>query len=72
MGKFTSKGKHTVKVGNHPQANMILKPAIMRRAQIQDVGNAFEETSNLKKSFIYTHIYMCIYIYIYEYIYIAK
>ena len=30
MGKLTSKGKHTVKVGNHPHTNMILKPVIVR------------------------------------------
>ena len=42
MGKFTGKGKHTVKVGNHPHTNMISKPAIMRRVQIQDIGKAFE------------------------------
>jgi len=30
MGKLTIKGKHRVKVGNHPHTNMTLKPAIMR------------------------------------------
>ena len=33
MGKLTGKGKHTVKVGNHPHTNMISKPAIMRRGE---------------------------------------
>ena len=33
MGKLTSKGKHTVKVGNHPHTHMISKLAIMRRGQ---------------------------------------
>ena len=42
MEKLTSKGKHTVKVGNHPHTNMISKPTIMRRVQMQDIGNAFE------------------------------
>ena len=42
MGKLTSKGKHTVKVGNNPHTNMISKPAVMRRVQMQDIGNAFE------------------------------
>ena len=28
MGKLTGKGKHTVKVGNHPHTNMISKPVI--------------------------------------------
>ena len=30
MEKLTSKGKHTIKVGNHPHINMISKPVIMR------------------------------------------
>ena len=42
MGKLTSKGKHTVKVGNHPHTNMISKAAIVRAVQTQDIGNAFE------------------------------
>ena len=42
MGKLTGKGKHTVRVGNNPQTNMISKPAIMRSVQMQDIGNAFE------------------------------
>ena len=33
MGKLTSKGKHTVKVGNHPHTNMISKSAIMRKGE---------------------------------------
>ena len=33
MGKLTSKGKHTVKVGNHPYTNIISKHAIMRRGE---------------------------------------
>ena len=33
MGKLTSKGKHTVKVGNHPHRNMISKPAVVRRGE---------------------------------------
>ena len=31
MGKFASKGKHTVKVGNHPHRKIISKLAIIRR-----------------------------------------
>ena len=42
MEKLTGKGKHTVKVGNNPHTNMISKPAVMRRVQMQDIGNAFE------------------------------
>ena len=42
MEKLTSKGKHTVKVGNHFLTSIISKPAIMRRVQMQDFGNTFE------------------------------
>ena len=42
MGKLTTKGKRTVKVGNHLHTNMISKPATMRRVQIQEMGNTFE------------------------------
>ena len=42
MEKLTSKGKHMLKVGNHPHTNTISKPAIMRRVQMQAIGNAFE------------------------------
>ena len=31
MRKLTSKGKHTVKAGNHPYRDMMSKPATMRR-----------------------------------------
>ena len=33
MGKLTGKGKHIVKVENHPHTNMISKPAIVRREE---------------------------------------
>ena len=33
MEKLTGKGKHTVSVGNHPDTNMISKPAIVRRGE---------------------------------------
>ena len=41
MGKFTGKGKHTVKVRNHPHTN-ISKPTTMRRLQMQEMRIAFE------------------------------
>ena len=41
LGKLICKGKHTIKVRN-PCTNVIAKPAIMRRVQIQDIRNAFE------------------------------
>ena len=33
MEMLTRKGKDTVKVGNHPQTNMISKPAIVKRGE---------------------------------------
>ena len=33
MRRLIGKGKHTVKVGDHPHTNMISKPAIMRRGE---------------------------------------
>lgn len=42
MEKLTGKGKHAVKVWNDPHTNNITKPAIVRRVQMQDIGNAFE------------------------------
>ena len=40
MGNITGKGKHKVKVVNHPQTDMISKTAIIRRGQA--IGSAFE------------------------------
>ena len=31
LRRLTSKGKHIVKVGNHPHTNMLPKPEILRR-----------------------------------------
>ena len=43
MGKLTSKGKHTVKVGNHPHKYDIkTRNHEKRRVQMKDTGNAFE------------------------------
>ena len=33
MGKLTVKGKHKVKVGNHPHTNMISKLEIVRKGE---------------------------------------
>ena len=43
MTRLIGKGKHIVKVGNHPHTNMVSKPSIMRRGRVQmkDTGNAF-------------------------------
>ena len=40
MGKLTGKDRHTVKVGNHLHTNMVSKSAIVRRAQMKDIGDA--------------------------------
>ena len=42
MVKPTRKGKSTEKVGNHQHTNIISNQAIVRRVQMQDIGNAFE------------------------------
>ena len=39
MEKLTGKGKHTVNVGHHSQINVISKPAILRKVQMQDAGD---------------------------------
>ena len=41
-GKLISKGKHTVKEGNHPHTKYDIKTATMRRVQMQEMGTAFE------------------------------
>ena len=42
MEKLMGKGKNTVKVGYHLHTTLISKPAIVRRAQIQNIANKFE------------------------------
>ena len=40
--RLTGRGIHTVvKAENHPYTNMLLKPEIMRRVQMQDTRVAF-------------------------------
>ena len=53
MEKLTYKDKHKGNVGNHLHTNMIPKPAIVRRAQMQDIGNAFEIKGPAIKLFFY-------------------
>ena len=40
MRRLISKGKHS-KGRNDSQKNMLSKPAIVRKVQMQDMGNAF-------------------------------
>ena len=37
--KVTGKGKHKTKVGNYPHINLIAKPGIVKRVQMQDTEN---------------------------------
>ena len=57
--KLTSKGKHTVKVGNHLYTNMISEPASVRKGvhkcRILEMNLKLED-SNLKQSCLYTAI----------------
>ena len=58
MEKLRGKSKYTVKIRKHPQIHMT-KPAILRRVQMQIIGNAFEIKMQLKAIFI--HIYRLLY-----------
>ena len=78
MTRLNSKGIHIVKVGNHPNTNMLPKQEIMRRVQMRDTGDAFRNDNNLKQScvcvcvcvYVYIYIYVCVCMNIYIYSYI--
>lgn len=53
MEKLTYKDKHKGKVGNHLHTNMIPKPTIVRKAQMQDIGNALKLKGQKLKLFFY-------------------
>ena len=58
MRKLTGKGKHTVKVGNHPHTN-ISKRATMRRVQMQEIGIAFEiKRSATENNLVHIYCYI--------------
>ena len=61
MGKLTGKGKHTVKLGNHPHTNVISKPATMRRRGYKcrkwELPLKLRD-QQLKTTFIYTECYI--------------
>ena len=42
MNEKSCKSKHTAKVENHLHTNRISKPAILRTAQMENIGNTFE------------------------------
>ena len=50
----TSKGK----AGNHLHTNMISKAATVRRAPVQDIGNAFENKGPAMKTIVFFLIYI--------------
>ena len=54
MTRLTGKGIHTVKVGNHPYTNMLLKSEVVRRVQMQDTGNALA----IKRPTTYNLVYI--------------
>ena len=61
MEKLTGKGKHTVKVGNHPHTNMISKPATVRRdhkCRILEMHWKLKDQQLKTFLFIYTDCYI--------------
>ena len=64
MGKLTRKGKHTVKVRNHPHTNRISKPIIVRgreyKCRIFEIKSS--ETEN-NRVCIYMCVCVCILLY---------
>ena len=47
MGKIIDKGRHTVKIGNHPHINMLSKAATMKRGEYR--GRKWELHLKLKE-----------------------
>ena len=56
MGKLNGKGKNTVKVGNHPQTNMISKPVIVRVGEYK--GRVFKIHLQLRDQQLKTVLYL--------------
>ena len=40
IGNLTRKGKPKLKVGNHAHKSMLSNPAIVRRVEMENIGNA--------------------------------
>ena len=62
MGKLTSKGKHTIKAGNHLHTDLI-QNIHEKRVQMHGIGNAFEIKRSATWNYIqvYIHIYRLLY-----------
>ena len=58
MGKLTSKGKHAVKVGNHPHKNIISKPVIVRGVKYK--FRIFEMLLKLRDQQLKTIMCVCV------------
>ena len=58
MAKLTSKGKHKIKAGNHPQTNMTSKPAIKRKGD--DECRIFKKYLKLKNQECKTTLCVCV------------
>ena len=57
MEKLTGKGKHIVKVQNNTHENMVSKPSVVRRAQMQDTRHTFEmKRPSTSNNLVYIHI----------------
>ena len=48
MGNLTRKGKPKLKVGNHAHKSMLSNPAIVRRAEMEHIGNALETEAKIE------------------------
>ena len=56
MTRLTNKGIHIVKVGNHPHTNMLPKPEIVRRVQMQDTSVHLQLRDHQLKIILYIYI----------------
>ena len=74
MGKLISKGKHIVKVGNHPHKNMISKPIIMRGVEYKCrilemyLKKRDQQLKTITHTHTHTHTHIHTYMHIYTYI----
>ena len=48
MGNLTRKGKPKLTVGNHAHKRMLSNPAIVRRVEMEHIGNALETEAKIE------------------------
>ena len=48
MGNLTRKGKPKLTVGNHAHKSMLSNPAIVRRVEMEHIGNALETEAKIE------------------------